>query len=157
MRATPSLANIIVGVIAAGVFVARLLATHAHVPTIEAVRPLAVESSHGHKADRLPLFQPVGPTVTTTVPVSLRSAAGNKLTIAAKNVVMHPVDAAKSFDNTGLAYDGRAVTVVVIRPAGRPAGDWNHDDQQRRVTDRRVAVKKDWSENTAHAASKNTR
>jgi hypothetical protein len=156
MRATPSLANIIVGVIAAGVFVARLITMHMHVPATEAVRSLAVESSHGHKADRLRLFQPAGPSVTTTAPVSLRNAAGNKLTIAAKNVVMHPVDAAKSFDNTGLVRDGRTVSVVVIRPAGRPAGEWNHEDQQRRVADHRVAVKRDWSENTAPAASKNS-
>lgn len=136
MRAMPSLANIIVGVIAAGVFVARLVATH--MPAIEPpqVAPLTAESSHAHKADRLPLFQPTGPSVMTTAPVRLRGAAGSDNTsVVAKNVVIHPVYAAQSFGNVGLARDARPVSVVV-KPAAPPG-------QQRRLANRRVAVRQD--------------
>jgi hypothetical protein len=157
MRATPSLANTIVGVIAASVFVARLIATHMFVPTTEAAGPLTVESSHAHKADRLLLFQPVGPSVTTTAPVRPRDASGVNTTVVAKNVVVHPMNAAaKSFDNTGLARDARTVSVVVIRPEGLPAGDWNHNSQRPRFADRRVAAKRDGSENTVRAAPKHS-
>jgi hypothetical protein len=157
MRATPSLANIIVGVIAAGVFVARLVATHIFVPAIEPVGALTVESNHAHKADRLQLFQPASPSVASTAPVRLRGAAGsNNITVVAKNVVIHPRDAAKPFDNTGLGRDARPVSVVVIKPVGRPAGDWNHQGQQRRVADRRVVVRRDWSEKAAGAAPRNS-
>jgi hypothetical protein len=155
MRATPSLANTIVGVIAASVFVARLIATHVFAPATEVMAPLAAESSHAHKADRSPLFQPAGPSVTTTAPVSPRGAAGGNTTVVAKNVVVHPMHAAeKSFDNPGRAHDAMAVRVVVIKPDGRPASDWSHNGQQRRVVDRRVAARRDGSESTAHAAPK---
>jgi hypothetical protein len=154
MRATTSLANITVGVIAAGVFVAHLIATHMFVPATEAVHPLTVESSHVRKADRLPLFQPGGPSFTTTAFVTPRGAPGDNTTVVAKNVVMHPIGPARPFDNSGL--DARAVRVVVIRPASRPAGDWNHEGQQRRIADRLVAVKRDVNENTLRAAAKNS-
>jgi hypothetical protein len=158
MRATPLLANIIVGVIAAGVFVARLVATQMYVPATEPVAPVtASESGHGHKADRLTLFQPPGPSVATAVPVRLRGAAGSdNTTVVAKNVIIHPIDAARSFDNTGLVRDARPVSVVVIKPAGGQAGDWNHEGQQRRFPDRRVAAKRDWREDTTRAAPKNS-
>jgi hypothetical protein len=152
MRATPSLANSIVGVIAAGVFVARLIATHMVAPAT--VGPLTVESSHAHKADRSTLFQPAGPSVTTTTPVRPRDAAGDNTTVVAKNVVMHPMHAAKSLDNTGRGRDATAVRVVVIRPEGRPAGDWSHNWHQRNIADRRIVARRDGSENTAHAAPK---
>jgi hypothetical protein len=141
MRATPSLANIIVGVIAAGIFVVRLVATHMFMPVTEPpLGPLTAESSHAHKADRLPLFQPAGPSVTTTAPVALRVAADSgNMTVVAKNVVIHPMHAAKSSANTGLARDARPVSVVVIRPPG----DRNHGGRQRRIADRGVAVRRD--------------
>lgn len=131
MRATPSLANIIVGVIAAGVFVARLVATHIFVPAIEPpARPLTAGTSHPHKADRLPLFQPGGPSVTTTAAVRPRGAADSgNTTVFAKNVVIYPIYAAQLFDNTALARDARPVRVVVIKPAGRPARDRNREGQ----------------------------
>jgi hypothetical protein len=155
MRATPSLANSIVGVIAAAVFVARLITTHMFAPTTEAVGPSTVESSHAHKADRSPLFQPAGPSVTTTAPVRPRGAAGGNTTVVAKNVVMHPMHAAaKSLDDTGRARDATAVRVVVIKPDVRPAGDWSRNGQTHRVADRRVAARRDGSENTGRAAPK---
>lgn len=97
MPATPSLVNVILGVIAAGIFVARLFATHIFMPPTEPATMDSYrweESGHSHKADRTPLFHAADRSVITTTPIKPRGVGGSdNTTVVAKNVVVHPTRA----------------------------------------------------------------
>jgi hypothetical protein len=97
MPATPSLANVILGGISAGLVAAHLFVA-ATSPSTGADDPVAdarVESGHAHKGDRLPLFQAQGPSVTVAAPSVTLSAVTQteggtrpNTSVALKNVVV---------------------------------------------------------------------
>jgi|HubBroStandDraft_6_1064221.scaffolds.fasta_scaffold121026_2 hypothetical protein len=92
MPATPSLANVILGGIAASLVAAHLFAG-ATSPSTSA--DAFVDSGHAHKGDRLALFHAQGPSVTVAAPSVTLSAvteteSGRRpnASVALKNVVV---------------------------------------------------------------------
>jgi hypothetical protein len=144
MPATPSLLNVILGAIAASIFVVRLLATYIFMPPTEPATTVSYrweKSGHSHKADRMPLFRAAGRSVTTTTPIKLRGGAGSdNTTVVAKNVVIHPTQAAWPLDDSALAQEARPVGVVVIKPADRRADHQNRDRPGHHVARRGLAL-----------------
>jgi hypothetical protein len=97
MPASPSLANVILGGIAASLVAAHLFggATSPSTGADDPVADARVESGHAHKGDRLPLFQAQGPSVTVAVPsvtlfgvTETESGTRPNTSVALKNVVV---------------------------------------------------------------------
>jgi hypothetical protein len=97
MPATPSLANVVLGGIAASLVAAHLFAD-ATSPSTGADDPVAdvlVDSGHAHKGDRLPLFHAQEPSVTVAAPsvtlfgvTDTESGTRPNTSVALKNVVV---------------------------------------------------------------------
>jgi hypothetical protein len=97
MPATPSLANVILGGIAASLVASHLFAT-ATSPSTSADDPAAdvlVDSGHAHKGDRLALFHAQRPSVTVAAPsvtlfgvTETESGTRPNTSVALKNVVV---------------------------------------------------------------------
>jgi hypothetical protein len=97
MPATPSLANIILGGIAAS-FVASHLFAAATSPSTridDPVSDILAEGGHAHKGDRLPLFLAQGPSVTVAAPsvtlfgvIEAETGTRPNTSVALKNVVV---------------------------------------------------------------------
>jgi hypothetical protein len=97
MPATPSLTNVILGGIAAGLVAAHLFAgaTSPATSTDDQVADVLVDSGHAHKGDRLPLFHAQGPSVTVAAPsvtlfgvTETDSGTRPNTSVALKNVVV---------------------------------------------------------------------
>ena len=97
MPATPSLANVILGGIAASLVASHLFAA-ATSPSMSADDPAAdvlVDSGHAHNGDRLALFHAQGPSVTVAAPsvtlfgvTETESSTRPNTSVALKNVVV---------------------------------------------------------------------
>ena len=97
MPATPSLANVILGGVAASLVASHLFAaaTSPSMRTDDPVADVRVDSGHAHKGDRLALFHAQGPSVTVAAPSVTLSAvteteSGTRpnTSVALKNVVV---------------------------------------------------------------------
>jgi hypothetical protein len=107
MPATPSLANLVLGGIAACLVASQFLSvvTSTNVDDVRVDNGRSSSSTHGHKGDQLALFHAQGPSVTVAAP-SVRlfgapeaDSGDANITVALKNVVV----VAKEIDIDALA------------------------------------------------------